>query len=104
MLSIRGPAIYFRVLGGVLGSGATPDVFGAGVCTEFPPGAGTGMEFPGRGDGACPCGAITAPEEPGASWPGGGDCAPAPTINAAIKVETAAAPTRILFTDVLLVD
>jgi hypothetical protein len=46
------------VAGGVVASGAS---------TVLPPGAASGMELRGWEDGACPCGAMTAPEEPGAS-------------------------------------
>jgi hypothetical protein len=45
-----------------------------GACTVFPPGAGSGIELPGCGDGALGvAGANPAPDEPGAIVAGFGD-------------------------------
>jgi hypothetical protein len=74
-LVVTGRSLYRRGADGVLG--CDPVVAGGvvaiGACTVFPPGAASGMELRGCGDGAWPCGAIAEPEEPGASAAGGGD-------------------------------
>jgi hypothetical protein len=75
---------------------ASPDPCGTvpvGACTVLPPGAGSGAEVRGLGDGAGEVGgASPGPEDPGAMEAGFGDCASACAI---VIAETAPANASV---------